>query len=325
MKIFKNNLKQVTGMLILALLSNQAFAENGIFEINQDCALLGCFSGDSAGFPVTISETGSYQLTSDLSVTDLNQGGIDVTANDVRVNLNLNGHSIKGVATCAQDANGIVTSCDSGNGVGINGDVADYIKIENGFVSGFPGIGVSVRTNAYIKNMDVSFNGSIGIYGDIYTTAFRGQNLKTIGNAGTGIVAPKGSILQDVISQRNGFSGVFTEDGSVLSSISAKINGQSGITISADSLLEYGSSENNGSRSTSDAGQGILGNSNSLVIESTSSSNFGAGIEILTAAGSYGSIGHSYMKGNYTGGASPAWPGVIQIEGNFCETNTTCP
>jgi len=43
-------------MLILrALATNPALASGGVLEINQSCAVnTGCFTGDSAGFPVEI-------------------------------------------------------------------------------------------------------------------------------------------------------------------------------------------------------------------------------------------------------------------------------
>jgi hypothetical protein len=44
-------------------------AVDGVLEINQACVSVGCFPGDLAGFPVTISSTGSYRLTSSLDVT----------------------------------------------------------------------------------------------------------------------------------------------------------------------------------------------------------------------------------------------------------------
>jgi hypothetical protein len=51
------------------LLSISSRAADGVIEINQSCVAGGCFAGDTAGFPVTISQPGSYRLTSNLSPT----------------------------------------------------------------------------------------------------------------------------------------------------------------------------------------------------------------------------------------------------------------
>src|SRR5262245_32414033 len=46
--------------IVFALLALVASASDGVLEINQTCAAVGCFQGDSAGFPVTINSAGSY-------------------------------------------------------------------------------------------------------------------------------------------------------------------------------------------------------------------------------------------------------------------------
>ena len=54
--------------LLLLALAGPALAVDGVVEINQTCAVqTGCFSGDTAGYPVTITQPGSYRLTSNLA------------------------------------------------------------------------------------------------------------------------------------------------------------------------------------------------------------------------------------------------------------------
>ena len=56
----------LTPFLLFAL-ATPALAVDGVLEINQTCAVqTGCFAGDSPGFPVTITQPGSYRLTSNL-------------------------------------------------------------------------------------------------------------------------------------------------------------------------------------------------------------------------------------------------------------------
>src|SRR5208283_2371136 len=80
---------------ILAGLCGSMYAVDGVVLIDQNRALAGGITpGDTPGFPVTISQTGSYRLTGNLTVPDVNTGGIVVTADHVTIDLN--GFSIIG-------------------------------------------------------------------------------------------------------------------------------------------------------------------------------------------------------------------------------------
>ena len=48
-------------LLLLLLSALAAHADQGSLEINQLCVASGCFAGDSPGFPVEITQPGSYQ------------------------------------------------------------------------------------------------------------------------------------------------------------------------------------------------------------------------------------------------------------------------
>jgi hypothetical protein len=77
-------------LLLLGLLAaaSPAFGAGGVLEINHTCATLaGCFAGDTAGYPVTIASLGSYRLTSNLVVPDVDTHGIRVQADDVAIDL----------------------------------------------------------------------------------------------------------------------------------------------------------------------------------------------------------------------------------------------
>jgi hypothetical protein len=52
----------------LMMLVGPLLAGDGKLEINQSCIAVGCFPGDTAGFPVTITSSGSYLLTGNLEV-----------------------------------------------------------------------------------------------------------------------------------------------------------------------------------------------------------------------------------------------------------------
>ena len=106
----------VLPLLTLAL-ALPAFAVDGVVEINQTCAVnTGCFSGDAAGFPVTISQTGSYRLTSDLSQTTTTNHTIHITNTAQNVTIDLNGFSIQGPNSCSGGGSSITCTFVRGGG-----------------------------------------------------------------------------------------------------------------------------------------------------------------------------------------------------------------
>ena len=77
-------------LLLFLILAGPALAIDGVLEINQTCAVqTGCFAGDTAGFPVTITQPGSYALTGnlDLSAEGVNVSGVAVSTPAVTIDL----------------------------------------------------------------------------------------------------------------------------------------------------------------------------------------------------------------------------------------------
>src|SRR5882762_4507455 len=84
---------------ILAAISSSLYADDGVVLIDQNRALAGNVTpGDAPGFPVTISQPGSYRLSGNLTVPDINTTAIQITADFVT--LDLNGFSIVGQNVC---------------------------------------------------------------------------------------------------------------------------------------------------------------------------------------------------------------------------------
>jgi hypothetical protein len=149
-------------ILLLLLFATPALAVDGVLEINQTCAVsTGCFSGDTAGFPVTITASGSYRLTSNLRRT-IQLGGsqnahfIEISADDVSVDLG--GFLI----SCATILGG---SC-SGSGSGV--EVADGnnirgARVSNGSISGMAAHGVLLGPQAQVTSLRSRGNGQTGI------------------------------------------------------------------------------------------------------------------------------------------------------------------
>lgn len=81
---------QIAMAVLLAGLPTAAFAVDGVILIDQNRALAGNVTpGDAPGFPVTISQPGSYRLSGNLTVGTSNVSAIVIAAS--RVVLDLNG------------------------------------------------------------------------------------------------------------------------------------------------------------------------------------------------------------------------------------------
>ncbi len=108
------------------------FAADGQLEINQACANVGCFAGDGAGLPVSISSPGSYLLTGNLSTADVNATVIAVSGSSVT--LDLNGFAVIGPVSCT----GKPPVCSaSGSGIGVSISSSRSVTVRNGTIRGF--------------------------------------------------------------------------------------------------------------------------------------------------------------------------------------------
>lgn len=183
-----------------------AAAVDGVIEINQARAMAGGVSaGDDPGFPVTLSQPGSYRLTGNLDVTGQsapeNVSAIVVTASFVT--LDLNGFSLRGPAVCTGNP---VSSCaPAGTGVGIDSHVSNQVRISNGVVRGFGNMGVYAG-NAIVERIQV-FN-----------------------NAGTGMWLSAGGQIGDSAAFENGWDG-FAGAGVIVTSSRALANKAAGFYL----------------------------------------------------------------------------------------------
>src|SRR5438552_13182415 len=118
------------------------YAVDGVVLINQSAALAGNITpGDAPGFPVTISVSGSYRLSGNLTVPDANTTAILITAEDVAIDLN--GFSIIGPAVCAGFP--FVTSCSpTGTGRGVDQGISgpSSTTVVNGSIRGMGSDGI---------------------------------------------------------------------------------------------------------------------------------------------------------------------------------------
>ncbi len=185
------------------------FSVDGVFEISDLCALTGgCFTGDSAGYPVTISAEGSYVLTSGLMQTSVATSVIQISADNV--SLDLNGFALKGSTVCT----GIpVISCTGmGGGDGIRVIDSNNTRIFNGSIIRMADDGIYANgssQNPWLDSLIIAENGNDGIQWDALAS---GQitNSSVFRNRNNGLSLGFGSMrAADMVVRGNGNWGQF--------------------------------------------------------------------------------------------------------------------
>jgi len=167
---------------------NANTSSGGVVTIDQaKAAAGGVTSGDTAGFPITISQSGSYRLASNLLLPDVNTTAIVVTA--ANVTLDLGGFAIVGPVVCA--GNPIVCN-GSGSGDGI----------------ALQGAAPSVRTALSVMNGSVRGMGRYGLVTPYSTGAVRIERMTVVQNGAYGIWLAGGGVVTDSQISYNGHHGV---------------------------------------------------------------------------------------------------------------------
>jgi len=218
------------GMVCSMALGGLASADEGRWEINQTCAAqTGCFPGDAAGFPVTITEPGSYVLTSALTVPPSTAGILPSTGD---VSLDLSGFEIVGPVQCT--GSGSTLSCDGNTGSGIAAGNDPNVRVWNGTVRGFGFHGVALGENGHVHDVTARSNAQRGLS---VGPNSRISDVIAQQNAGSGIFAGPGSSIERVYSRWNRFDGVFADAGSTVVAAVTEDNGDDGIQLGSGSLV----------------------------------------------------------------------------------------
>jgi hypothetical protein len=215
-------IRRVLGAAI-ALVAAGAQASDGVVEINlAQAASGGVTPGDAPGWPVTLSQPGSYRLTGPLAVPDAATTAIQIAATSVT--LDLGGFSISGPVVCS----GEPASCaGAGSGVGIDAAGTNSTVVRNGSVQGMgaegvrlgPGssvesvraasngaTGIFVGRLSHVSNCRADANGDVGIGGDAEHVIVEGATAWA--NAGSGFSLRRGSIVRGSTALNNGFHGI---------------------------------------------------------------------------------------------------------------------
>ena len=230
---------------------------DGVVLIDQDRAMAGNVTpGDAPGFPVTLSQSGSYRLVGNLKVPDANTTGIEVRAVNVGMNLNvsidLNGFTIEGHTSCDFDGNfpGPATCTNTGTGKGVEslGGETDVI-VKNGTIKGMGEVGIHLGTNGKVYDVVAVENGKVGI---VVGSGLGGtvNNCSATANGWQGIFS-SGNVTNS-IAVANGRDGIkiFNQGGTVVGNTS-KHNGGFGLLLSTGTAYAHNSMVNNDSGNVS--------------------------------------------------------------------------
>src|SRR5262245_42328119 len=217
--------QRIVCLFILVAIPISSHAANGVVLIDQDRALAGNLTlGDAPGFPVTISQSGSYRLSGNLMLANADTTAIQVTADSVT--LDLNGFSIIGPAICVP---GPATTCAAaGKGIGVQVGGTEMqnprgVRILNGSIRGM-GLGIQMmgdgsfverintdsnsgggmRVTGTVIQSAATHNGSFGI---IATTV---RDSTVVQNLGDGIILDvSGGVATGNVSSFNGGFGIY--------------------------------------------------------------------------------------------------------------------
>lgn len=146
-----------------------------------------------------INESGSYYLTSNITITFPSLDGIVIAANNV--SLDLNGYTLNG-SNAGDDGIFVLTDLDN-------------IIIKNGIVEDWAGDGIN------------ALNADQSIFVD----------LKVRNNGGDGIVADFNCLIHRCVAEGNGFDGLEVDDGGIISNSTASNNEDNGIQSSEGTLI----------------------------------------------------------------------------------------
>lgn len=277
---------------VLAL-STTAMAGDGTIEINQARALAGgVTASDAAGFPVTVDAPGSYVLTSNLNTTLEADGAIQITADDVT--LDLNGFTIAGPVTCT----GSGSTLDCGSGIGGTGvdSTGDGTVVMNGVVRGFASDGIDLDISCRVEDVTVTENRSAGLRIDDDCIAV---GVIASLNAATGVMgaAATGAVLLTSSARGNKISGIRMSSISSVQGCAANGNGADGIELGSSAVAVYNASSENGS-------DGIYALGTTLIKGNAVYGNAAWGLNMVTFSGYVLNSSGSNGSGDYLSGVS---------------------
>ena len=206
---------------------------SGVFNVNA-ASLNGQSSSDIisaasdevrtaiSSLPFTISTTGSYYLTGNLT-----SAGNGINVNVDNVTIDFNGFTITGPGKLL----------GAGYGIVMNG--RKNVEIKDGTVRNFGLAGIAETNSSGVGHRIIRMRVQDNYDGIIASSLHNLiQDCSSISNGFFGINVGGGSILTGNTVRGNGDLGIFAGDGSIISGNTAYSNGLSGISITAGSVVK---------------------------------------------------------------------------------------
>jgi hypothetical protein len=251
--MLKTVLQKIMWTGVFAAATSSLYAVDGVVLIDQSHALAGnVTTGDTPGFPITISQPGSYKLSSNLTVPDANTTAIQIKANNVT--LDLNGFSILGPVVCTSSPAVCPTA---GEGIGIEADAAPGqpgprgARVFNGTVRGMGSTGIlMIGVGSSVERMIVDNNAGSGIVvaGSVVDSAItlnggfgvlaiivRGCDVTDNHNDGI-VVDASGGVADGNIASFNGRNGILAPNATVTGNTMVR-NTSFGVSTTCPSVI----------------------------------------------------------------------------------------
>lgn len=261
-------------VLVAAFAPMTAFAVDGVVLINQASALAGNVTpGDTAGFPVTISQPGSYKLSSNLTVTDPNTEVIFINSDNVTIDMN--GFTIQGPSVC-NGGNGTATSsCTVSNTTSVGIDAGEHtgIKVVNGNIRGMGFAGIISIGDIYVEGINASFNAT-----GMQAT---GVVIHNIANYNLFVGFNGGGVLKENVANGNqiGFLAGLGLEGVVVNNTANFNSGYGFFGQTGSTVVSGNSAKGNGTTNILVACPGsITGNSGSIAFNTSNGSSTGCAV-----------------------------------------------
>lgn len=246
----------------LAFTASSATASDGVVELGQTCATqLGCAPGDVPGFPITVTKSGAFLLTSDLIVADGATSAIVLQpqgGEPLDVDIDMNGFSIRGPVVCTEQQGLECTGTGLGQGIAAgasgaalsvrNGTIrgvgdraigmtfsGSKLRAENVYAVGNGGDGFAMLEGE-LEDCRADRNGGMGFVVGTNASA-HGRNLVAVGNGSHGFELNGRVRLVDVVAERNGGDGItvgeFSFGGNLVTGCVAQANDGTGLLLGA--------------------------------------------------------------------------------------------
>ncbi|MFO1494896.1 MAG: right-handed parallel beta-helix repeat-containing protein [Lysobacterales bacterium] len=302
-------------LLALSFGCSSGYSADGVLELNQACASVGCFPGDVAGLPIEITYSGSYRLTSNLSAPSTD--GIRISANAVE--LDLGGFTISGPVSCSGSPLVCVPASYGPGGIVVTPTTAGVV-VRNGQIQGFGG-GIFSGQSGLIESVTSQSNAEKGIVARSGTVV---RNVSALFNAGAGIEVFLGGQVVDSVANFNGSFGVTT--GGVPNNGGATIRNSSMFGNAGHGIYDWGRSIIDGCNVNGNSGPGIrVDNGGSRITNNVVAGNQ-LGIQILDGrafepTGSVTALSGNVLTGNNGGSANPQITGSgqkVYVGQNIC-------